>query len=528
MLRDAGEIADGAVLSGDVCIVGAGAAGITIARALRTSGLDVLLLESGRFEPDDETTALLEGENVGQPLDGSNRLNLDAVRLRYFGGTTNHWAGWCKPLLAADLDARADVGRPGWPIAYDELARWYPEAHQICGVGPFESAWSWWESNAGAPPALFADGAFTTTAVQISSRPRFGVTFRADLVDAPRITVCASANVRRVALASDGSHVDRLDVVTLSGRRFTARARAYVLATGGIEVPRLLLASNDVHSAGVGNGHDLVGRYFSEHLRLAGGYIALAPGVDRTAFFNANHYRVADTNGDKLDLDVLAVITPSAELQRSRGLLAFDIGPIIEVFPMDASSLPQKRRPDVADVAELAGVIEGKTYASKMAIRIFAEQAGDRDSRVSLAADRDALGMPRAQLDWRISRVDRESIVRGLGVLATELGRRQLGRVRLVFEGESPASLDPAALDRLDFGAECAFHHMGTTRMHSDATHGVVDANCRVHDVANLYVAGCAVFPSAATATPTMTLVALALRLAAHLRASLDRGADLR
>jgi choline dehydrogenase-like flavoprotein len=156
-----------------------------------------------------------------------------------------------------------------------------------------------------------------------------------------------------------------------------------------------------------------------------------------------------------------------------------------------------------------------------MVIRVVGEQLGNPESRVTLDRATDALGIPRAQLHWRISRADRESIARGLALFARELGRRQLGRVRIEVEGHSPKSVSDEDVADFDFSPTQSFHHMGTARMHQDPTRGVVDRDCRVHDVANLFVAGSAVFPSTSMATPTLTLVALALRLAAHLRTEL-------
>lgn len=142
-------------------------------------------------------------------------------------------------------------------------------------------------------------------------------------------------------------------------------------------------------------------------------------------------------------------------------------------------------------------------------IRSSCEQAPHPDSRVTLDGERDALGMPRVVLDWRLSPIDRHTIAFAFRRSVDGLTQAGLGQVTLEPWIETPD------LDSGEF--EGGYHHMGTTRMSDTPTSGVVDRHCRVHGVHNLYIAGPSVFPTSGCANPMLTIVALALRLAGHL-----------
>jgi choline dehydrogenase-like flavoprotein len=506
MLRDARKVDDGAVLRADVCIVGAGAAGISMARRLAGSGREVLLLESGGLEPDADTADLNAGEVTGEPMRffSGTAGDLGFMRLRYLGGTTNHWGGWCNPIPAADFEERPHVAHSGWPIGRADLDPYYVDAQTVCQLGPFEYESAWW-SEQGFGEAVLDTPSVTTTMYQLSPPTRFGEVYRRELDDARDITVYLWANV--VDLELEGDRVNGLEVAVLDGPTFRVEATTVVLATGGVEVPRLLLASNGQRPDGVGNEHGLVGRYFAEHPHLHFSAV-LSPSEADLVLYGL---RVQDltAHGGPNAQSTFAALVPTPEASEAHGLPG--MGAVFNT--MLAPPALEELEVNMHDVATLVTGVEGREPGERGVLVLLFEQRPNPDSRVQLVRERDALGMPRVRLDWRLTSADREGMDRSVDFLARELTLAGLGRMQTLVDGVRPAERD----------LEVGFHHMGTARMHDDPRRGVVDRDCRVHGIANLFVAGSAVFTTASWAHPTLTVVALALRLADHLAAGAGR-----
>jgi choline dehydrogenase-like flavoprotein len=267
MLIDGRSVPAGSAFTTDLCIIGAGAAGITLARELADAPFEVTLLESGGFDLDQETQALTDGKIVGMPYRA-----LPSTRLRCFGGTTQHWGGWCRAFDDIDFSERDWVPHSGWPITRADLVGYYGRAHEICQLGPFVYDPSDWDLGADQPLKL-AGTDVKTRIIQFSPPTRFGLRYRDAILHAANTKLYLYSNVVRIEPSENGRQIVRLDLKTLSGNSFSIRAKQYVLATGGIENPRLLLASNQRISSGIGNEHDLVGRYFSDHMQLDTGGI---------------------------------------------------------------------------------------------------------------------------------------------------------------------------------------------------------------------------------------------------------------
>lgn len=497
MFRDARNVPPGSDLEADVCIVGAGAAGITLARELDGSGLRVLLLESGRRGPDRKTQALYLGPSLGLPY-----APLASARLRLFGGTTGHWAGYCRTLDEVDFEPRPWIPHSGWPIRRRDLDGYYERAHAICELGPPEYDGAYWSRRLGAPP-LPTDGSVFYNSVTHRSPPtRFGTRYAEDIERSRDVTAVLGANVSEIELAENGKRVTRLAVKTLEGGGFGCRARRCVLACGGIENARLLLASNRVQPRGVGNQHDLVGRFFMDHLKLGAGVAICSRPVATTP----SYYMKWRGGGG---VSVHGVLRLSARVQaeeRIGGLVAFlsASAPKEDFETLSPDEFPSR----------LWGVVDGAVdrwlgYRHAIYLRTVTEQVPNPESRVVLSRERDALDQPRAALDWRYGEQDERTIRAGLARIGAELGRTELGRLRLALPGD-----EREWSERLRWGR----HHIGTTRMSDDPRRGVVDANGRVWGVSNLYVAGSSVFPTGGCAGPTLTIVALAARLADHLK----------
>jgi choline dehydrogenase-like flavoprotein len=523
MLRDARALEDGARIECDLGIVGAGAVGITLARALAGGGVKVCVLESGGLEFEEQVQELYQGTNVGLPY-----FDLDACRLRFLGGSTNHWAGRCRPLDELDFEVRSWVPLSGWPLTKAELEPYYRGAQKICQLGAYDYRPERW-LDPGQAVLPFDPARIVSRVWQYSPPTRFGEVYRGELEAAGNIDVLLHANVVDIEANESGSEVQRLRVATLEGKRLTVRARAYVLACGGLENPRLLLAANRQVKVGLGNQRDMVGRCFMEHPHCnAARALVAGPAV-------LSFYTYGQGGGHAEGLEVVGCLNQSPERQRAEQLLNFDS--LFTVDDIGDSGFAALRRiwsaagrgqwPDhlAADLwqalididdtaAGLAGRLGLRDYnpgTASFRMWCSAEAAPDPNSRVRLGDQLDALGMPRIALDWRLTEQDKRSLLAGYQAVALELGRTGLGRLQIadwLTEGDN--SWSPTL--------EGGHHHLGTTRMSQDPGQGVVDPSSRVHGIANLYVAGGSVFPTSGSANPTLTIVALALRLAEHLK----------
>jgi choline dehydrogenase-like flavoprotein len=517
VIEDARDLEPNTVLESDIAIIGGGAAGITLALELAGKGLQTCLLESGGLDYAEDTQSLYSGANAARWY-----FPLDKCRLRYFGGSTNHWGGWCRPLAPIDFEARDWVPHSGWPLSRADLDPWYERAQPLIEAGPFqyESA-AYWEARFGQPMPAFPLGLITTNFFQYSPPTRFGSRYRDALRAAGDVRIVLHANVLEIEASEAATEVTGLRVTTLAGNPFRVRARSYVLATGGIENARLLLASRSTRPDGLGNDHDLVGRYFMEHPHIP---LAAHIACNRPSALPALFTRHLIDQGTTAH----ATLVPTEQLLRSERLqgAAFTVGvmaeyrqdtavPADEWHTGDVFQVLQDLDPASGDAAAAGGGIEGwpppDAAGTHLVLGGACEQAPDPESRVVLGSERDALGMPRAQLNWRLGQGDRDSLYRVLHSIGREFGALGIGRLR-PFIGPDE-----------DWPAEVlgGNHHMGTTRMARDPKQGVVDADCKVHGIANLYIAGSSVFPTGGSANPTLTLVALALRLAHHLQARL-------
>lgn len=506
-----------AVLDTDLCIVGAGAAGMTLAMELADAPMRILMLESGGMDIDGPTQGLYRGANTGLPY-----FDLTACRLRYLGGTTNHWGGYCRPNDPIDYQGRPDLGVPAWPVTAADLAPHITRAATMLGLTPegWDPAFQLRARHLPENGLLEAHGDTLMTKVfQISQQVRFRPLYRDRLMAQGNLTLLLHANVTRIGLDPDGRRVERLTVRALNGKTTEVRAKRVILACHAIENARLLLASDDVMPAGVGNGHGHVGRHFMEHAHVISGVFIPAKGKF-PAIYDSDYMASLNVNAN-LGLTEAAM--------RRRGILQYycrflvpqeneavraALGRMKDAFwePFDPAFLD-----DVAEVMgnlpSAAAAVRDKLTTTRGDARYYLldhriEQAPNPASRIELAAERDALGNRRANLHWALGDLDYKTFQQGQAAVAEAMTALGMGQFRL-------RTLDAEEVDRKVRGH---FHHIGTTRMSERPEDGVVDANCRVHGVENLYVAGSGVFPTAGYSGPTMMLIALAIRLAAHLK----------
>jgi choline dehydrogenase-like flavoprotein len=504
VLTDARGLEANATLSADLCIVGAGAAGITIAHELLGSGLDVVLVEGGGLQPTERSQRLYEAEMLtvyrSREKDGDYPLS---SRLRYFGGTTNHWKGWCRPLEAIDFEARDWIPGSGWPIELAELRPWYDRAAELVEIPPYEA-----EHGAGRTEGLrrtLLDGnqRLLTRVFHFSPPTRFGQVYRQALAESPEVRVLLESNALRLRAAADGSRVRRLEVRAEDGPDFVVQARAFVLAAGGIENPRLLLLSDAEQPGGLGNGNDQVGRCLMDHPHLSRFGLAALRGPGHDEHF-ARFYATREED-PLLGCRTLAIFCLAPEVQRAERLMNCFV------------SLPERKDGlggFSGAVSATGAAIDGwgpqagaldRPLAARLSLR--AEQAPNPDSRVRLVDARDRLGLRKVSVEWALTPTDAASIRRTVELLSDEVAASSLGRIRIDADEDEPWR-------RVKPGD----HHIGTTRMGTDPATSVVDGDGRLHGVHNLWVAGSSLFPTCGASNPTLTIVALAARLADHLR----------
>jgi choline dehydrogenase-like flavoprotein len=490
---DARAVPSGTIIETDLAIIGGGAAGITLALALANAPIKVLLLESGGGDFDAKTQALYGGEETGVAY-----LPLKDCRLRYLGGSTNHWGGWCRPLDPIDFEARPWVAHSGWPISYSEIAPYFPHAQALVEAGPpiYDKDKPFTDAG-GAKINLGAGGVYTSwfqfSKTRDSVLPtHFAHRYGSDLKRISQLTVMEHANVTNLALAADAQSLDHLDVATLSGRKFMVKPKYTVLATGGIENARVLLASNGVMTAGVGNGSGMVGRFFADNpiprdvatMVLFNG--TMAPYYQNTQITNGIYYRAA--------------LAPTAAFQRERAVM----GSLTTIE--NSVELDELGNATVATTATALGVDASNAKAFSLGCGM--EMEPDPERRFTLTNERDALGMPRLKLHFTFPDSDFARYRDTLKELGRQLLTTRTGMIRLDKDARE------SWFTTMDYGD----HHLGTTRMSADPHTGVVDANLQVHGIPNLYIAGSSVFPTYGASNPTMNLVAFTLRLANHLK----------
>lgn len=529
----------------DLCIVGAGAAGLSLASAFIGVGLKVVVLEAGGLRQTRDSQAVYEGELD----DPAAHPYLHHYRVRALGGSSRLWGGRCIPFDPIDFAERDWVPGPGWPMPLQDLTPYYHAAQAAAEAGPFD-----YDPRSALPgrPAEWVaglDGALLETRLERFSRPtNFWTRFGAALTAATDVHLAVDTPALAVRLAADGSTVDHLEVAAAGGGRQRLSARRYVLALGGLETVRLLLASRDVKPAGVGNDHDQLGRYYMTHLAAAAGRIAFSGPPSAVLH---NYERDADGTYVRRRLAI------RAEAQRDLGLLnlIFRTHPPDPVDPAHADSIlsamylvkdlvlyeysrrfreapmPWSNRfRHAANIArdplrlarfgrvwltdrilaqrKLPSVVLDSPVG-RYALEFHAEQAPNPDSRVTLTDKVDAFGMPRLKVDWRVTALDVDSVLAAYALLARELERTGTGVLAY-----DPGALADATLKAGAYGG----HHLGAARMSTRPHVGVVDPDLKVHGVDNLFIASGAVFPTSSQANPTLTIVALAFRLADHLK----------
>jgi len=515
---------DGATIETDLCIVGAGVVGLSLAQAFLGAGLKVLVLEGGGWQPSVRGQDDLWAERAGM----TNHA-LGFSRFRCFGGTGGYWAGLCPRPEPHDLDGTG--GRPTWPVTLQELEPWFARAEALLAVPHPANDLTAWEKRIGSVPDLGAT--LRSVILPIAQRQDPARYWRKQFETDTEIRITLGSDVTEIEVDDDGHRVTALNVALQGGRRVRVQSRATVLAGGGIENARLLLLSDARLRGGIGNGYGQVGRVFMDHLYCYAGHLEPA-----TEAMECGPHIVKQFSDLSPHPGAIVAYALSEQQIRDEGLngaaaffmhrAAFQLtpdydGPGGEAVTHFAEILLKERYPDRGTAAmggallryapSVARLVLGHAAQvvrpqTRIALRMQIEASPRSESRVTLTAARDRLGRRRARIDWQIDPGDGRGAARLWRSL--EAGVRDAGIGRLIGTPPGENGVWPASTT----GGK---HHMGTTRMSSDPSSGVVDREGRVHGIENLFIAGSSVFPTGSWANPTLTAVALALRLADRL-----------
>ena len=484
----------------DFCICGAGVAGITLALKLSLK-FNVLLIEGGDLDYSEESQQLYKGNITGQRY-----FTPDITRLRYFGGTSNHWSGWCTPMQEHDFKSKPYVEYSGWPIQRADLEPYLREAEEILDL-PVSYDYSEYSSGWNADKFITASGDLKTLRYKWSAPTRFGKKFKTEIENSKNISCFLNANIIDLELNQNLSHLDTLEIKNFSGKSFKIAAKTYVLATGGIENPRILLNANKQLKNGLGNKNDLVGRFFTDHNNKDVGEFILED--------TARNGLIKKWSDDWKKNN--SYFSPSKEFIHRKQILNFGI--FIE--PNDSITLKRsfkdKLQHLLCDIDFTQGSIE-KIYDKPCpvdgTIRVVSEQALNPASRIILSQESDRFGLKRINIDWKQSEIDKTTIQEATICLAEIFAKNSIGRIRI----EDWVLTNDLVYPINDEVA--GHHHMCTTRMSDSPEKGVVDRNQRVFDINNLYIAGSSVFSNPGHDSPTITIVQMTLRLAKHLEDS--------
>jgi len=508
---DARELNNNTSIHGDICIIGAGAAGISMALDWDNTKYKVILLEGGGFEYDAKLQELYKGNIIGQKY-----LPLNAIRSHQFGGTTNLWGGLCSPYDEIDFVKREWVEHSGWPISLNDLYPYYKKTKDILDLHSDEYSLNFWQKiNTNFINLKLDNDVVHEKIWQFSPPTRFGSKYKDKIINSNNINLYTYANVTDIITESNNTNIKEVIVNNHAKKKHKVIAKYYILACGAIQNARLLLNSNKQVAKGLGNEYDLVGRYFMEHIEVKSSELWL---------------------DKKYPMD-LYLLEPGKTKARAELAISSEIQEKYKILNGTASLRPLSLARHSLTINERWGkgnpnlnkkkisfrerlknkltrineeFVENIDQAYLLHTRI--EQAPNPNSRIYLDKEKDALGMHRANLDWELKTIDKRSIRKMYEIMGKQFGISDIGRIKLLnFLTDDNEKTWP---DFMSGG----FHHMGTTRMSDDAQKGVVDKNCKLHNINNLYVAGSSCFTTGGAANPTFTLIALSLRLSDHLK----------
>ncbi len=537
MFIDSNTIDNKREFKADICIIGGGVAGIAAAKDFLNGNQDVIILESGGEYPDNKTQTLTTGRNSGLEY-----YDLETTRTRAFGGTSLTWTidlnkdeeigVRLREMDRIDFEERDWIPNSGWPITKKELDPYYEKANQFCKIGPHNYDVNHWEDKSETPRLRFKDNSVETAIFQFANREVFYKDYKEEISQSSNLKFFLNATVLKINLTESVSQVENVIAINRNGQKFTVKANYFMVSVGGLETPRLLLLSNDQMKSGIGNQNDLVGRYFMEHPHLwSGVFYPSNPSLyKKLALYSIHHRHRIPIMGkwvlpektlrsEKL-MNCAMSIHYEPNLKKKKSLKSFNkLRKNLFRLKLDGDTKKAFKKL-VKESDTLLNIVKDKLIVHErkldrnhdvkydgFKLNIMSEQLPDPDSRVELDTIRDMYDQPKLKLHWKLNPFDIRNIRRYQEIIDAELRKNNHGVLDIELKGnEIPGDIHGG------------WHHMGTTRMHRRPEKGVVDENCKVHGVENLYIAGSSVFPTGGYANPTLTLIALTLRLTDHIK----------
>lgn len=558
MLIDAQLLPSNVTIEADVCIVGSGPAGITLARELAQAGLEICMLESGSEEMPDEATKSLGHVEIDESFLQVTSDN----RNRKFGGNASYWGINLHqgrmglrivPLEETDFEQREWVPYSGWPFNRDHLVPYYQRAQQVFGAGVFDYTADFWASE-DAPRLPFKGDRVTTRMFQFGYLDLFTRTYRDEIAQSQNITTYLHANAVELETNEDGTTVTHVRCACLNGKRFWVSARVVLLAAGAIENTHLLLLSNRANPNGLGNHHDVTGRFFMDHPLVAGGFIYPFNSAifNQTALYDKRYVRGTNIMGSlvltneavrrerllnlvswifprvkRLNSPAIAslkaLVSPRGYKHGLSGLVGHlgnvvkNAGDVVDAVLDKVTNTPPPFFPTLATGGWSYCQPNREKVYGMFEVLHMTEQVPSPNNRLVLGGGIDRLGRQTIKLISSWSEADRNGIKQAQAILVEEIARAGIGK----YVPARTSDGDPVVVT---LGSS---HHMGSTRMHDNPKHGVVDAHCRVHGVTNVFIASSSVFPTGGYANTTLTTVALAIRLADHIKSRLSSRVEL-
>jgi len=504
-----------------ICVIGSGIVGLSfISEYLQIDPIEIIVLESGDLYPSVKKDNLNKVINTGEAQSG-----IKGSRARVFGGTSTLWGGQITPLLPIDFQERAWVKSSGWPFQYDSLLPFYKRAAINLGINEHNFDEDIWAPENNFKQQINPESLILTYSKWTPS-PNFSKTFKKKLKKTKHFTVLYNATVVNIELNDAKTATTSVSVKNEYGLSGSVSADYFIIACGGIENARILLASNDRCAEGIGNKNDLVGRCFQEHASVYGGRLEPIDFKKFKALFSSYF------KGNQIYLPKLQL---SPQHQSAEKIL--NTSGNIEVQYLEGSAIALKqlfndtkaRSFDQDTIKAFIDVIKNPLDAFNLVfsyamqrrmyfprnatyfLLAFCETEANVNSRITLSNETDDMGMSKAVIDWQLSDSTRQTMLVYMQRASEELER--LGIANTIIK--------PSLFEHTDEWKSHIYgihHHIGTTRMHEDPTQGVVDGDCKVHGINNLYIAGNSVFPTSGAANPTYTAIALVIKLADHLK----------
>jgi len=511
MLIDARTLENNSIIEGDICIIGAGAAGISAAMEFNNTKYKVILLEGGGMQYEERTQEL-----VGGSQDGQKYYPIKSTRLHYFGGTTGHWGGFCSMFDPIAFRKRDWVNMSGWPITQEDLMPFYRRANTILDLNEFNfDVNEWQKKDPKLIPMPIDKSVFWHKIWRFSPPTKFGEKYRKPVIDSANIHLYTYAHAASLEADEQVKNISEVIIKNYAGKTHRVRARYVIMACCSLQNTRLLLNSTSKAPKGIGNDNDNVGRYFMEHAELKSAELWLN---DKRPFLIYENM----SGGMRAEL----AVTPEYQekLQLLNGIMSFIPLYLARKIPAYIKSWSNNDpRENEKHVKERYDSLKENRFAhyfrpwqpQAYQIVMRLEQAPNRDSRITLNQEKDELGIPKVHLHWILGAQEKRSGRMIYELLGQQMGKAGLGRVRLLH------NLPDLKDDTMPETTSAGWHHMGATRMTDDPKTGVVDANCRVHGMENLYIASSSCFTTGGGVNPTMTIVALSLRVADHIKQKL-------